>query len=320
MCEYCGCRDIPLIGRLSEEHYEAVDALGVLRRAIAAADAAQVADAVALLSAHLFPHNDSEEAGLFHELAQDEYFEPTVTELIDQHRQFRGLIERIAAGEWDAYAPLEEALRHHIDREENGLFPATAVAVDGTTWEEIDRLTHEFNHAHHREHAHSEAEAFGVPHETARTPSAQPASPVVSLDDPYLLRQATPADAAELVALWRQSGLDVPTPELVAEELASVSALHPQLALVATAGGSIVGSILGTWDGRRAWINRLATRRDWRGRGVAGALLEAVEDAVRALGGRKVNLLIEADNYGVVDYYEARGYATDDLIFMEKYL
>ena len=320
MCEYCGCRDIPLIGRLSEEHYEAVDALGVLRRAITAADAAQVADAVALLSGHLFPHNDSEEAGLFHELAQDEYFEPTVTELIDQHRQFRGLIERIAAGEWDAYAPLEEALRHHIDREENGLFPATAVAVDGTTWEEIDRLTHEFNHAHHREHAHSEAEAFGVPHETAGTPSAQPASPVVSLDDPYLLRQATPADAAELVALWRQSGLDVPTPELVAEELASVSALHPQLALVATAGGSIVGSILGTWDGRRAWINRLATRRDWRGRGVAGALLEAVEDAVRALGGRKVNLLIEADNYGVVDYYEARGYATDDLIFMEKYL
>lgn len=320
MCEYCGCRDIPLIGRLSEEHYEAVDALGVLRRAITAADAAQVADAVALLSGHLFPHNDSEEAGLFHELARDEYFEPTVTELIDQHRQFRGLIERIAAGEWDAYAPLEEALRHHIDREENGLFPATAVAVDGTTWEEIDRLTHEFNHAHHREHAHSEAEAFGVPHETARTPSAQPASPVVSLDDPYLLRQATPADAAELVALWRQSGLDVPTPELVAEELASVSALHPQLALVATAGGSIVGSILGTWDGRRAWINRLATRRDWRGRGVAGALLEAVEDAVRALGGRKVNLLIEADNYGVVDYYEARGYATDDLIFMEKYL
>ena len=141
MCEYCGCRDIPLIGRLSEEHYEAVDALGVLRRAIAAADAAQVADAVALLSAHLFPHNDSEEAGLFHELAQDEYFEPTVTELIDQHRQFRGLIERIAAGEWDAYAPLEEALRHHIDREENGLFPAAAIAFAAPEWSEVDELT-----------------------------------------------------------------------------------------------------------------------------------------------------------------------------------
>lgn len=339
MCEYCGCRDIPLIGRLSEEHYEAVDALGVLRRAITAGDAGQVADAVALLSGHLFPHNDSEEAGLFRELARDEYFEPTISELIDQHRLFRGLVERISAGEWDAYAALEEALRHHIDREENGLFPATAVAVDGTTWEEIDRLTHAFNHAHHREHAHSEAEAFGVrsgvpdgpdltppaAKEPGRTPAAQHLTgpdvpPVVSLDDPYVVRRATPADAAELVALWRQSGLDVPTPELVAEELASVAALHPQLALVATAGESIVGSILGTWDGRRAWINRLATRRDWRGRGVAGALLETVEDAVRALGGRKVNLLIEADNYGVVDYYEAHGYATDDLIFMEKFL
>jgi len=307
MCEYCGCRDIPLIGRLSEEHYEAVDALGVLRRAIASADVGQVADAVAQLSGHLFPHNDSEEAGLFHELAKDEYFAPTIAELIEQHRQFRVLVERIAGGDWDAYAALEETLRHHVDREENGLFPATAVAVDGETWEEIDRLTHDFNHAHHREHGHSEAEAFGVP-------------PVVSLDDPYVVRRATPTDAAELVALWRQAGLDVPTPELVADELASVAGLHPQLALVATAGGSIVGSILGTWDGRRAWINRLATRRDWRGRGVAGALLGAVEHAVRALGGRKVNLLIEADNYGVVDYYAARGYATDDLIFMEKYL
>ena len=162
MCEYCGCRDIPLIGRLSEEHYLAVDGLGEVRRAIAGGDAAVVADALARFARELFEHNDSEEAGLFHELGKDDYFAPTVAELVEQHVTFRVLVDRIAGGDWAAYTDLEEVLRGHIDREENGLFPATAVAVDGDVWEEIDRLTHDFNHAHHREHGHTEGE--GRPH------------------------------------------------------------------------------------------------------------------------------------------------------------
>lgn len=309
MCEYCGCRDIPLIGRLSEEHYEAVDALGELRRAIEAGDAAAVGGAVADLREHLFVHNDSEEAGLFHELAKDDYFAPTVAELVEQHRLFRVLVARIEDGDWDAYADLEQTLRHHIDREENGLFPATAVAVDGEVWAEIDRLTHDFNHAHDREHAHTEAELLALKNQ-----------PVVASGGGYSIRRAAIEDAAELIALWAQAGLRIRRPELVGGELASVLALHPQLVLVAVAGDSIVGSVLGTWDGRRGWVNRLATRCDWQSRGVASALLAEVEARVADLGGTKINLLIEADNYEVVGYYERHGYAADDLIFMEKYL
>lgn len=311
MCEYCGCRDIPLIGRLSEEHYQAVDALGVLRRAMDAGDAPAVTDAVAQLRAELITHNESEEAGLFHELAKDEYFAPTIAELLAQHRLFRALLDRIDGGDWAAYADLEETLRHHIDREENGLFPATAVAVDGDVWEEIDRRTHAFNHAHHREHGHTEAELL----ELAR------ARPVIARSaSSFGVRPATVADAAELLALWRQAGLTVRRSETVANELASVIALHPQLVLVAVAGDSIVGSVLGTWDGRRGRVSRLATRRDWRGRGIAGALLTAVEDGVRALGGHEVDLVIDADDYPLVGFYESRGYATADLIFLEKQL
>ena len=158
MCEYCGCRDIPLIGRLSEEHYQAVDALGDLRRAIATGEGDKVTAALDAFTAHIYPHNDCEEAGLFHELAKDEYFAETIAGLLEQHRLFRALVARIAGGEWDAYAELEETLRHHIDREENGLFPATAVAVDGDVWEVIDELTHVFDHDHDREHFHTEAE------------------------------------------------------------------------------------------------------------------------------------------------------------------
>ena len=349
VCEYCGCREIPLIGRLSEEHYQAVDALGVLRRAIESSDAVAVGSAVVALREELITHNESEEAGLFLELGRDEYFAPTIAELLEQHVQFRVLLDRIAGGDWAAYDELEDTLRHHIDREENGLFPATAVAVDGDVWTEIDRLTHAFNHERGREHGHTEAEALQARrgdaghrkspagdedstvtkqadergHTATHTRAPAPRGrrdPVVELAEGFVLRPAKLDDAASLFALWTQAGLHVGRPESVVEDLAGVLALHPQLVLVAVAGDSIVGSVLGTWDGRRGWINRLATRPDWQGRGVASALLTAVEDGVRALGGGKVNLLIEADNYDVVSYYEGRGYATDDLIFMEKYL
>lgn len=154
MCEYCGCRDIALIGRLSEEHYEAVNALGDLRRAIESADADAVARAVVRMGEELFGHNATEEAGLFAELVKDEYFAPTVNQLIDEHRLLRDQVGRIASGAWDVIHAFEITLRHHIDKEENGLFPATAVAVDGPTWERIDALTHAFDHAMGRDHAH----------------------------------------------------------------------------------------------------------------------------------------------------------------------
>lgn len=154
MCEYCGCRDIALIGRLSEEHYEAVNALGELRRAIESGDADRVAGAVVHMADELFPHNDTEEAGLFAELVKDDYFAPTVNGLIDEHRLLREQVGRIEAGRWDTIQEFEITLRHHIDKEENGLFPATAVAVDGPTWERIDALTHAFDHATGRDHEH----------------------------------------------------------------------------------------------------------------------------------------------------------------------
>lgn len=157
MCEYCGCRDIPIIGRLSEEHYGAVNALGGLRRGIASGDPAEVLKAVNALTGHLFPHNDCEEAGLFRGLCLPdhcEYFGASVDKLIEEHILMRTQIAKIREGKWELYGELERTLRKHIDQEENGLFPATAVTLDGETWGLIDEWTHEFDHKTGREHNH----------------------------------------------------------------------------------------------------------------------------------------------------------------------
>lgn len=37
--------------------------------------------------------------------------------------------------------PLIAALRNHIHREENGLFPAAAIALSGADWAEVEDIT-----------------------------------------------------------------------------------------------------------------------------------------------------------------------------------
>ena len=133
------------------------------------------------------------------------------------------------------------------------------------------------------------------------------------------IRTAAVADAAALSQLWTVAGLDH-RPGEVAAELASVLSRDPSLVLVAEDDRGLVGSVFGAYDGRRGWLNRLATRPDARGRGIAGDLVSALENALHAIGCRKLNLLITPDNAGVARFYQRHGFAEKELIFMEKHL
>ena len=133
-----------------------------------------------------------------------------------------------------------------------------------------------------------------------------------------MIRSATASDATVLAGLWRAAGLEF-RPEDVPGELASM--LGQGLVLVEEeAVGEITGSVLGTFDGMRGWVRRLATRPDRRGRGIATGLLAELERRLRTAGCSKVNLLIEPGNAGVASFYARLGYRQDDLLFMEKRL
>lgn len=139
------------------------------------------------------------------------------------------------------------------------------------------------------------------------------------------IRTATLADAAGLIALWEACGLHF-TASRVPSELAGVLQRDP-LVLVDDGGagagagtGVIVGSVFGTFDGRRGWANRVAVVPDMRRRGIATGLLAELERRLRSLGCTRVNLLVETDNAAVVRMYEKLGYQGRELIFMAKRL
>ncbi|MCF8525961.1 MAG: hemerythrin domain-containing protein [Candidatus Nanopelagicales bacterium] len=137
MCSYCGCRANTVIARYSAEHDEIINAMGLLRRAASAGDRDGARVAGGDLAGLLEPHTASEERSLFAELRLDAEFTEHVDGLCAEHREIDGAFARVAEGDLSAVGMLEGILRRHIDKEENGLFPAAVIALDGPAWQRV---------------------------------------------------------------------------------------------------------------------------------------------------------------------------------------
>ena len=134
------------------------------------------------------------------------------------------------------------------------------------------------------------------------------------------MRSARLADAPALDALWHAAGLHFRA-EFVEPELQLALVRNPDLVIVANEpSGGLAGSVFGTFDGRRGWLNRLATSPDRRGQGIATGLVRELEQRLRAKGCVKINLLIEPANAAVVPFYTRLGFQSRSLIFMDKWI
>ncbi|MFD6663667.1 hemerythrin domain-containing protein [Micromonospora chalcea] len=138
MCNYCGCREFPLIGRLSAEHEAIANAAGLLRGAVRAAgpDALVALDALLAL---LMPHTSTEEDGLFVELRAEGSLAGAVAKLCAEHDDIHGVLGGVdrAAPDWPAVLAALDRLHRHIDNEEHGLFPAAVIALPIPAWDRI---------------------------------------------------------------------------------------------------------------------------------------------------------------------------------------
>lgn len=164
MCSYCGCDAIDVIGRFMNEHVEIINATGELRRTVEdGATDEQVRAHVAVVAGLLGPHTGAEEVGLFSVMKQQAEFVDYVTQLCGEHVTLDGLLEQIDAGRRELVGVFEDALREHIDREDNSLFPAAAVSLVGPDWDQVDALTHDHDHRVGNPHEHEhENEASGA--------------------------------------------------------------------------------------------------------------------------------------------------------------
>ncbi|KUL22598.1 GNAT family N-acetyltransferase [Actinoplanes awajinensis] len=82
----------------------------------------------------------------------------------------------------------------------------------------------------------------------------------------------------------------------------------PELFLVSLAGDRVTGVVMGTFDGRRGWILRLAVDPAHRRQGIAGALVRELESRLRALDCPRINLLVMPDNAAGLRFWQSVGY------------
>lgn len=137
MCSYCGCVANTVIAQLMLEHEEIVNALGAVRRAVEGVPGYSVVETAAALQALLTPHTESEERGLFAQMLPDPEFRDHIEGLSVEHREIDERLARVAAGEHGVFHDFERLLRNHMDKEDNGLFPAAIIALDGEAWERV---------------------------------------------------------------------------------------------------------------------------------------------------------------------------------------
>jgi ribosomal protein S18 acetylase RimI-like enzyme len=120
-------------------------------------------------------------------------------------------------------------------------------------------------------------------------------------------------DIQSVLELWRQADA-TPSVTDTADDLRRAIADPPAHVLVAEVGGRVVGSVIGTFDGWRGNIYRLAVHPDRRRQGIARALMAEVEAKLARQEAKRITALVEKDHPWAMNFWEAVGYRMDERI------
>ena len=117
-------------------------------------------------------------------------------------------------------------------------------------------------------------------------------------------------DIEAVLALWLRSGA-VPRPTDTPHHLAIRLRRDADLFLLAWDGDSLIGSLMGGWDGWRGTMYRLVVDPPYRRRGIARQLVEKMEAALVSNGAERMTILVFHEEAGAVAFWEALGYEAD---------
>lgn len=124
-----------------------------------------------------------------------------------------------------------------------------------------------------------------------------------------IVRAMRPEDFEPCSALWRGAR------EVRSYSTDSREAIHhflernPDTCFVADLEGQVVGTILGGYDGRRAYIYHLVVERAQRGRDIGSALLNKLLIAMKLKGVPKIHIFVPIENNRhTLAFWESHGW------------
>ena len=130
------------------------------------------------------------------------------------------------------------------------------------------------------------------------------------MNAPVAVRDAGIEDEHAILSLW-----DAAYQDSVRSHFDDIGVLlahpGPHRLLVAESDGSIVGTLIVTFDGWRGNMYRLAVRPSLQRNGIARRLVEQAHSWLRGMGCRRITALVEGDHLYATSFWETTGYKHD---------
>jgi len=129
--------------------------------------------------------------------------------------------------------------------------------------------------------------------------------------------QSTDRDA--VIALWQRCKLVFPQND-PRKDIRRKLQVNPEWFLVGEKNGRLLATCMAGYEGHRGWINYLAVEPEYRRQGLARQIVRAAETRLKEAGCPKINLQVRTANQTALGFYQAIGFAVDDVISLGKRL
>jgi len=136
----------------------------------------------------------------------------------------------------------------------------------------------------------------------------------------YDIRKFRIADYEALIKLWKEAKLPYKPKGRDSRKNIEIQLNQPNtIYLVAEFDDKIIGSVFGTHDGRKGWINRLAVTPGYQKKGIGRRLVYKLEKHFHKLGIVIIASLVEDWNKKSIKVFERLGYIKHkDITYFSK--
>jgi len=132
-----------------------------------------------------------------------------------------------------------------------------------------------------------------------------------------LIRPFRLGDYSAITRIWQETGLDQSETESL-NDLAQQLAWDSDLVMVAELEEKVVGVVVGTIDGARAYFYRLAVLPEMQGSGIGRELVAAIEKRFKQRGVNNVLIMVNQANPEVLPFYLSLGYEVQNMLHFPK--
>ncbi|HEY4674379.1 MAG: GNAT family N-acetyltransferase [Thaumarchaeota archaeon] len=129
------------------------------------------------------------------------------------------------------------------------------------------------------------------------------------------IREFIMKDYKEVAEIWEKVGLAAKS-ESTKDVFIEQQKVAKDLFLVYEIDKKVVGTVIGGWDGWRAWIYRIAVDPKHQRNGIASKLIAEVTRRLSAKGGKKFRALIVSDNTASKSMFKSLGFSIHENILM----